>query len=40
MQELAAQDPWYARGADLPEDIRERERDFTRQTLRGILGYI
>ena len=40
MAELAAQDPWYARGAELPEDIRERERDFTRQTLRGILGYI
>jgi glyoxylase-like metal-dependent hydrolase (beta-lactamase superfamily II) len=33
-------DPHYARGALLPPDIQERERDFCRQTLRGILGYL
>lgn len=33
-------DPRFARGARLPADIRERERDFSRQTLRGILGYL
>ena len=33
-------DPHYARGQELPADIRERERDFSRQTLRGILGYL
>lgn len=38
--ELVRRDPHYARGADLPADIRERERDFTRQTLRGMLGYL
>ena len=38
--ELAVCDPIYARGAELPDDIRERERDFTRQTLRGILGHL
>jgi glyoxylase-like metal-dependent hydrolase (beta-lactamase superfamily II) len=38
--ELVLRDPAYARGALLPEDIRERERDFTRQTLRGMLGAI
>jgi len=37
---LTRVDPHYARGADLPADIRERERDFTRQTLRGILGFL
>ena len=37
---LTAADPAYARGAALPADIRERERDFTRQTLRGMLGYL
>ena len=40
MTALAACDPWYARGADLPDDIRVREDDFTRQTLRGMLGYL
>lgn len=30
----------YARGEGLPPDIRERERDFTRQSLRGMLGYL
>lgn len=31
-------DVHYARGDRLPADIRERERDFTRQSLRGMLG--
>jgi hypothetical protein len=38
--ELAQVDPHFARGAQLPADIREREADFTRQTLRGMLGYL
>ncbi|MGD9549091.1 MAG: MBL fold metallo-hydrolase [Candidatus Krumholzibacteriia bacterium] len=38
--ELRARDPFYARGDRLPEDIRVRERDFTRQSLRGMLGYL
>ncbi len=38
--ELRRRDPYYARGALLPADIREREADFTRQTLRGMLGYL
>lgn len=33
-------DSHYARGTLLPTDIQERERDFSRQTLRGILGYL
>ena len=33
-------DPHYARGTQLPADIQERERDFSRQTLRGIMGYL
>ncbi len=33
-------DPHYARGALLPDDIRQREREFTRQSLRGMLGWI
>jgi len=37
---LLRRDAFFARGADLPADIRERERDFTRQTLRGMLGYL
>jgi len=40
MARLTRVDPQFARGVDLPADIRERERDFTRQTLRGILGYL
>lgn len=44
MRELRAAlrraDPHYARGVALPTDIQERERDFSRQTLRGILGYL
>ena len=39
-RELARRDAFFARGDDLPADIRERERDFTRQTLRGMLGYL
>jgi len=38
--ELRRVDPHFARGQDLPADIRQRERDFTCQTLRGILGYL
>lgn len=38
--ELAERDPFYARLVELPADIRERETDFTRQTLRGMLGYL
>ena len=37
---LIHRDPWYARGVGLPADIRIREADFTRQTLRGMLGYL
>lgn len=37
---LRAADPRFARGVRLPADIREREADFTRQTLRGVLGYL
>jgi hypothetical protein len=37
---LLAADPRFARGERLPADIQERERDFTSQTLRGILGYL
>jgi glyoxylase-like metal-dependent hydrolase (beta-lactamase superfamily II) len=37
---LARVDSHFARGADLPADIRARETDFTRQTLRGILEYL
>lgn len=37
---LVQVDPFFARGLALPADIRERERDFTRQTLRGILQYL
>ncbi len=33
-------DPWFARGVRLDADIRERERDFTRQSLRGMLGHL
>ena len=35
---LLRRDPFFARGRHLPADIRVRERDFTRQTLRGMLG--
>ncbi len=37
---LVQVDPFFARGSALPADIRERERDFTRQTLRGILQFL
>ncbi len=37
---LQSVDPRFARGGRLPEDIQIREMDFTRQTLRGILGYL
>lgn len=37
---LKLADPRFARGRGLPADIQERESDFTRQTLRGMLGYL
>jgi len=37
---LRAADPRFARGEQLPADIRQREADFTRQTLKGMLGFI
>jgi glyoxylase-like metal-dependent hydrolase (beta-lactamase superfamily II) len=37
---LEATDPHFARRADLPADIAVRERDYTRQTLRGMLQYV
>lgn len=37
---LAAEDQDFARGRDLPADIAVRERDFTRQTLRGMVQYV
>lgn len=36
--ELRRRDPHFARIDRLPADIQEREREFTRQSLRGILG--
>jgi len=44
MQQLCAAlrrvDPHYARVDQLPPDIQLRELDFSRQTLRGIMGYL
>lgn len=37
---LLAEDPHYARWAQLSEDIRERELAFTRQSLTGMLGFL
>ncbi|MDY0108444.1 MAG: MBL fold metallo-hydrolase [Candidatus Krumholzibacteria bacterium] len=37
---LAASDPDFARLSELPSDIRVREEDFTRQTLRGMVEYV
>lgn len=37
---LLERDEFFARGAALPGDIREREREFTRQTLWGMAGYL
>lgn len=37
---LRLADAHFARGSALPEDIRIREEDFTRQTLRGISGHL
>jgi len=37
---LVGIDSRFARGSELPDDIRRRERDFTNQTLRGVLGYL
>ncbi len=38
--QLRRTDPHFARGIDLPADIQARERDFTRQTLRGMLEHV
>lgn len=40
MATLAATDAHYALGRLLPDDIRARERDYTRQTLRGMVQYV
>lgn len=37
---LVQVDPYFARGSALPGDIQKREKDFTRQTLRGILDFL
>lgn len=37
---LRRRDPRFARGEGLDADIRERERDFTRQSLRGMVGHL
>ncbi len=37
---LLAEDSRYAGWSDLPEDIRERELAFTRQSLTGMLGFL
>lgn len=37
---LRKADPFFARGVQLPGDIRQREDDFTRQTLRGMAGHL
>jgi glyoxylase-like metal-dependent hydrolase (beta-lactamase superfamily II) len=37
---LLAEDLHYARWAQLPEDIRERELAFTRQSLTGMIGFL
>ena len=38
--ELGRSDPLFARGEALPGDIREREADFTRNSLLGMLDYL
>ncbi len=37
---LRQADPYFRRGKTLPLDICQREEDFTRQTLRGITGFL
>ncbi len=37
---LRQADPFFARGIELPTDIRQREEDFTRQSLQGITGFL
>lgn len=39
-ERLAAADPGFARRRFLPPDIRRREEDFTRQSLRGMVEYV
>ncbi|MBK7045091.1 MAG: MBL fold metallo-hydrolase [bacterium] len=39
-EQARVRDAHFARGVELPVDIRERERDFTRQSLRGMLGFL
>ncbi len=38
--DLRQADPFFARGTCLPKDIAQREEDFTRQTIRGIAGFL
>ena len=40
MARLLATDPDFSRRGELPPDIQEREQDFTRQTLRGMVQYV
>lgn len=37
-ERLLDEDPWFARHADLDADIRDREAEYLRNTLEGILG--
>jgi hypothetical protein len=37
---LVSHDPLLARFSSLPEDMRERERIFIRNSVRGFIGYI
>ena len=38
--QLGEADPFFARGGELPADIGKREEDYTRQTIRGITGFL
>ncbi len=40
VERLVTIDEHFARGSALPEDIRVREQDFTRQTLLGMVGHV
>ncbi|MBK9305189.1 MAG: hypothetical protein IPM94_15320 [bacterium] len=40
LRRLTDADPWFATMADLEDDLREREADFLRYTLEGMLGYL
>jgi len=40
VQQIRSVDPYFDRQDELPEDIRVREQDFTRQSLLGMVGYV